>query len=283
MPISSASAVESLHLRRPPCNTPPYTPPPLPIAAAITYNHLQLNTTTDHHLCPPLTIHEPLYIRQTPLLPPSFPLPLTPHLLSPFLSTIQTSPLSPSTEDLAFSSLLHLRLASISFTPFPLCPQLSLYFSLRSLVSHFLSLHLSSHSPLRGQVIIPAKLLLLARFVRPARDPFAQDPERFPTRAKGSSSLGIFSFLCSATNTVLCPPQNTDRPSIPPPHREYQGSPSDLCVAGLQRFHLTMPSYANSTSFLTLAILLVLFARPASAFGAGNIASVSRVEGINCA
>jgi hypothetical protein len=44
-----------------------------------------------------------------------------------------------------------------------------------------------------------------------------------------------------------------------------------------------MPSYASPSSFLTLAILLVLFARPASAFGAGNIASVSRVEGINCA
>jgi hypothetical protein len=33
---------------------------------------------------------------------------------------------------------------------------------------------------------------------------------------------------------------------------------------------------------LTFAVLLVL-ARPASAFGAGNIASVSKIEGINCA
>lgn len=44
-----------------------------------------------------------------------------------------------------------------------------------------------------------------------------------------------------------------------------------------------MPSYANPTSFLALALLLVLFASPARAFGAGNIAAVSRVEGINCA
>jgi hypothetical protein len=32
---------------------------------------------------------------------------------------------------------------------------------------------------------------------------------------------------------------------------------------------------------LVIAILLIL-ARPAHAFGAGNIASVSKVEGVNC-
>lgn len=41
-----------------------------------------------------------------------------------------------------------------------------------------------------------------------------------------------------------------------------------------------MPSLATSSSLLIFA-LLVLLVRPASAFGAGNIASVSRVEGLN--
>lgn len=36
------------------------------------------------------------------------------------------------------------------------------------------------------------------------------------------------------------------------------------------------------TPLLWGMILLVLFARPAHAFGAGNIASISKVEGQNC-
>ncbi|KAI9648603.1 hypothetical protein NHQ30_003240 [Ciborinia camelliae] len=41
-----------------------------------------------------------------------------------------------------------------------------------------------------------------------------------------------------------------------------------------------MPSFSSSTLLLSFAILLLL-ARPAHAFGAGNIASVSKIEGIN--
>ncbi|PMD61368.1 Het-C-domain-containing protein [Hyaloscypha bicolor E] len=41
-----------------------------------------------------------------------------------------------------------------------------------------------------------------------------------------------------------------------------------------------MPSFSISSSVLTIAILLIL-ARPAHAFGAGNIASVARIEGLN--
>jgi hypothetical protein len=42
-----------------------------------------------------------------------------------------------------------------------------------------------------------------------------------------------------------------------------------------------MPTFTTSTAVLTLAILLLL-ARPAHAFGAGNIASVAKIEGLNC-
>lgn len=42
-----------------------------------------------------------------------------------------------------------------------------------------------------------------------------------------------------------------------------------------------MPSFSTSTAVLTIAILLLL-ARPAHAFGAGNIASVAKIEGLNC-
>jgi hypothetical protein len=42
-----------------------------------------------------------------------------------------------------------------------------------------------------------------------------------------------------------------------------------------------MPSFSISTVVLTLAIVLLL-ARPAHAFGAGNIASVAKIEGLNC-
>ncbi|KAH8793133.1 heterokaryon incompatibility protein Het-C-domain-containing protein [Hyaloscypha finlandica] len=41
-----------------------------------------------------------------------------------------------------------------------------------------------------------------------------------------------------------------------------------------------MPSFSISSSVLTIAILLIL-ARPAHAFGAGNIASVAKIEGLN--
>ncbi|KAK0117956.1 hypothetical protein ONS95_012268 [Cadophora gregata] len=41
-----------------------------------------------------------------------------------------------------------------------------------------------------------------------------------------------------------------------------------------------MPSYSSTTLLLTVAIVL-LFARPAHAFGAGNIASVAKIEGLN--
>jgi hypothetical protein len=42
-----------------------------------------------------------------------------------------------------------------------------------------------------------------------------------------------------------------------------------------------MPSFSFSTTVLTFAIVLLL-ARPAHAFGAGNIASVAKIEGLNC-
>lgn len=42
-----------------------------------------------------------------------------------------------------------------------------------------------------------------------------------------------------------------------------------------------MPSLSTSTVVLTFAIVL-LFARPAHAFGAGNIASIAKIEGTNC-
>jgi hypothetical protein len=42
-----------------------------------------------------------------------------------------------------------------------------------------------------------------------------------------------------------------------------------------------MPTFSASTTILTIAIILYL-ARPAHAFGAGNIGSVSKVEGVNC-
>tara|TARA_R110002060_G_scaffold12931_1_gene18410 strand:+ start:476 stop:682 length:207 start_codon:yes stop_codon:yes gene_type:complete len=42
-----------------------------------------------------------------------------------------------------------------------------------------------------------------------------------------------------------------------------------------------MPSYSFTTLLLTVAVVL-LFARPADAFGAGNIASVAKIEGLNC-
>ncbi len=42
-----------------------------------------------------------------------------------------------------------------------------------------------------------------------------------------------------------------------------------------------MPSFTISSSVLVIAIFMIL-ARPAHAFGAGNIASVSKVEGLNC-
>jgi hypothetical protein len=44
---------------------------------------------------------------------------------------------------------------------------------------------------------------------------------------------------------------------------------------------VTMPTFSASTTILTIAIILFL-ARPAHAFGAGNIGSVSKVEGVNC-
>ena len=42
-----------------------------------------------------------------------------------------------------------------------------------------------------------------------------------------------------------------------------------------------MPFFSTWNAVLTLALLLIL-ARPAHAFGAGNIASVAKIEGINC-
>ena len=42
-----------------------------------------------------------------------------------------------------------------------------------------------------------------------------------------------------------------------------------------------MPTFSASTVVLTIGIVLLL-ARPAHAFGAGNIGSVSKVEGVNC-
>ena len=42
-----------------------------------------------------------------------------------------------------------------------------------------------------------------------------------------------------------------------------------------------MPSFSASTAVLTIAIVLLL-ARPAHAFGAGNIQAVSKIEGSNC-
>ena len=42
-----------------------------------------------------------------------------------------------------------------------------------------------------------------------------------------------------------------------------------------------MPSFSVSTAVLTIAIVLLL-ARPTHAFGAGNIASVAKIEGLNC-
>jgi hypothetical protein len=42
-----------------------------------------------------------------------------------------------------------------------------------------------------------------------------------------------------------------------------------------------MPSFCISTAVLTIAIVLLL-ARPTHAFGAGNIASVAKIEGLNC-
>lgn len=41
------------------------------------------------------------------------------------------------------------------------------------------------------------------------------------------------------------------------------------------------PSYSSTTLLITVAVVL-LFARPADAFGAGNIASVAKIEGLNC-
>ncbi|CZT03050.1 related to Het-c protein [Rhynchosporium agropyri] len=41
-----------------------------------------------------------------------------------------------------------------------------------------------------------------------------------------------------------------------------------------------MPSYSSTTLLVTIAVVL-LFARPASAFGAGNIAAVAKIEGSN--
>jgi len=43
-----------------------------------------------------------------------------------------------------------------------------------------------------------------------------------------------------------------------------------------------MPSFSTSTSLLLTVALLLVLARPTHAFGAGNIASVSKVEGLNC-
>ena len=42
-----------------------------------------------------------------------------------------------------------------------------------------------------------------------------------------------------------------------------------------------MPPVSTSTVVLTVAVLLLL-ARPAHAFGAGNIASLAKIEGVNC-
>ena len=42
-----------------------------------------------------------------------------------------------------------------------------------------------------------------------------------------------------------------------------------------------MPSFSATTVVLTIVTLLLL-ARPAHAFGAGNIASIARIEGLNC-
>jgi len=42
-----------------------------------------------------------------------------------------------------------------------------------------------------------------------------------------------------------------------------------------------MPSFSISTTVLTIAIVLLL-ARPAHAFGAGNIQATSKIEGSNC-
>lgn len=42
-----------------------------------------------------------------------------------------------------------------------------------------------------------------------------------------------------------------------------------------------MPSFSTSSAVLTIALILV-FASPAHAFGAGNIASVAKIEGLNC-
>lgn len=38
----------------------------------------------------------------------------------------------------------------------------------------------------------------------------------------------------------------------------------------------------SSSTFLLAVLVVLVFARPAHAFGAGNIASVSAVEGVNC-
>jgi len=42
-----------------------------------------------------------------------------------------------------------------------------------------------------------------------------------------------------------------------------------------------MPSISTTTVLVTFAVILLL-AKPAHAFGAGNIAGVSKVEGVNC-
>jgi catabolite regulation protein CreA len=42
-----------------------------------------------------------------------------------------------------------------------------------------------------------------------------------------------------------------------------------------------MPSFSASSIVLTIAVILLL-ANPAHAFGAGNIASVAKIEGLNC-
>ena len=43
-----------------------------------------------------------------------------------------------------------------------------------------------------------------------------------------------------------------------------------------------MPSFSPSTTFLlTSLVLLVFLARPTHAFGAGNIAGMSKIEGVN--
>lgn len=42
-----------------------------------------------------------------------------------------------------------------------------------------------------------------------------------------------------------------------------------------------MPQFSTSAVLLTAAIILLL-ASPAHAFGAGNIASIAKIEGLNC-